>query len=178
MEPLVLFLLTFIASALAGGLEEDVLQLGDEDFDSTLKQYETTLVMFYAPWCGFCQRLEPEYARAAELVKFDEPPIKLAKIDCSEAGKEICHKYAIQAYPTLKIFRQDGLCQDYKGPRQAAAIADFMRVQVRPRMYRKSVKSLEQLAKMKRLAQLLESQDIDSKLAKILKNRLNELYYN
>lgn len=38
----------FIATV--AGAEHDVLELGDDNFVSTLKQHETTLVMFYAPW--------------------------------------------------------------------------------------------------------------------------------
>ncbi|KAH8289853.1 hypothetical protein KR054_011988 [Drosophila jambulina] len=176
MESLLLVLLTLIA--FAGGAVEEVLQLGDDDFASTLKQHKTTLVMFYAPWCGFCQRLEPEYARAAEMVKDDEPPIKLAKIDCTEAGKEICNKYDIKSYPTLKIFSQDGEFKDYKGPRKADAIAKYMRFEVRPEIYKKSLRSAEQMAKIKRLAQLLKDMDFDPEMVKaMLKNRLNNQYY-
>ncbi|KAH8245754.1 hypothetical protein KR038_006835 [Drosophila bunnanda] len=180
MEPLLLFLLTFVA--FSGAADEDVLQLGDDDFASVLKQHETTLVMFYAPWCGFCRRLEPEYAKAAEMVKGDDPPITLAKIDCTEAGKEICNKYLIKSYPTLKIFRQDDELKDYKGPRKATAIVEYMRVQVKPLMYKKSMRSIKHLAKVKRLAQILKNKDIsighyDSKLVKeMLKNRLNEFF--
>jgi len=29
---------------------DDSIELGDSDFDSTLENYETALVMFYAPW--------------------------------------------------------------------------------------------------------------------------------
>lgn len=43
-----LAVLGFIASV--AGAEHDVLELGDDNFVSTLKQHETTLVMFYAPW--------------------------------------------------------------------------------------------------------------------------------
>lgn len=43
-----LAVLGFIASV--SGAEHDVLELGDDNFVSTLKQHETTLVMFYAPW--------------------------------------------------------------------------------------------------------------------------------
>ncbi|KAH8373668.1 hypothetical protein KR200_005874 [Drosophila serrata] len=182
MESLLLFILTFIA--FTGAADDDVLQLGDNDFTSILKQHETTLVMFYAPWCGFCRRLEPEYSKAAGMVKRDDPPIKLAKIDCTEAGKEICNKYAIISYPTLKIFRQDDEVKDYKGPRKANGIAEYMRIQVKPMLYKKSIRSIEQLAKLKRLSELLKKKDMsaghkDTKLVnQMLKNRLNELYNN
>ncbi|BFG04954.1 protein disulfide-isomerase A3 [Drosophila madeirensis] len=156
----------FIATTKAA--ESDVLDLGDDNFVSTLKQQETTLVMFYAPWCGHCKRLKPEYAKAAELVKDDDPPIRLAKVDCTEAGKETCSKYSVSGYPTLKIFRQDEVSQDYNGPREALGIAKYMRAQVGPAS--KNVRSLEELVKFldtKETSIFGNFEDIDSKLAKI-----------
>ena len=123
-------MLLFVAAALVAGAEEDVLELTDSNFESTLQKHETTLVMFYAPWCGHCKRLKPEYAKAAELVKGDDPPIALAKIDCTEDGKESCNKFSVSGYPTLKIFRGSELSNDYNGPREANGIAKFMRSQV------------------------------------------------
>ncbi|KAH8401434.1 hypothetical protein KR009_005448, partial [Drosophila setifemur] len=156
------------AIAIASGAEQDVLELGDDDFSSTLKQHETTLVMFYAPWCGHCKRLKPEYAKAAEIVKDDDPPIKLAKVDCTEAGKEVCSKYSVSGYPTLKIFRQDEVSQDYNGPREAIGIAKYMRAQVGPAS--KNLKSVEELLKFldtKDTTLFGYFSDVDSKLAKV-----------
>ena len=36
--------------ALAAFVSADVVELGDADFDSTLEELDTALVMFYAPW--------------------------------------------------------------------------------------------------------------------------------
>ncbi|EDV56416.1 protein disulfide-isomerase A3 [Drosophila erecta] len=159
-------LLGFIA--ISSAAEQDVLELGDDDFATTLKQHETTLVMFYAPWCGHCKRLKPEYAKAAELVKDDDPPIKLAKVDCTEAGKETCSKYSVSGYPTLKIFRQDEVSQDYNGPREASGIAKYMRAQVGPAS--KTVRTIAELTKFldtKDTTLFGYFSDIDSNLAKV-----------
>jgi len=112
--------------------ESDVLELGDSDFENKLADHETTLVMFYAPWCGHCKRLKPEYAKAAELLKDDENKISLAKVDCTEAGKETCNKFSVSGYPTLKIFKNGEFSQDYNGPREADGIVKYMRAQVGP----------------------------------------------
>jgi len=69
--------------------------------------------------CGHCKKLKPEYAKAAELIKYNDPPVVLAKVDCTEAGKETCNKYSVTGYPTLKIFRNGDLSQEYNGPREA-----------------------------------------------------------
>lgn len=67
--------------------------------------------------CGHCKRLKPEYAKAGELLRGED--IALAKVDCTEGGKETCSKFSISGYPTLKIFKNGEVSQDYSGPREA-----------------------------------------------------------
>ncbi|XP_001599732.2 protein disulfide-isomerase A3 [Nasonia vitripennis] len=129
---LALFGLALVASTGTWAAEEDVFEWGDGDFAEELRRHDNTLVMFYAPWCGHCKRLKPEYAKAAELLRGSDPPITLAKVDCTEAGKDTCNKYSVSGYPTLKIFAKDELVNDYNGPREAAGIAKYMRGQVGP----------------------------------------------
>ncbi|XP_063616437.1 protein disulfide-isomerase A3 [Cydia splendana] len=112
--------------------EEDVLDLTDSDFSSVLSQHDTALVMFYAPWCGHCKRLKPEYAVAAGVLKGDDPQVTLAKVDCTEGGKATCEQFSVSGYPTLKIFRKGEVSQDYNGPREANGIVKYMRAQVGP----------------------------------------------
>ena len=64
-------------------------------------------------------RIKPEYAKAAELMRTDDPPVVFAKVDCTEGGKETCSKYSVSGYPTLKIFRDGENSQEYQGPREA-----------------------------------------------------------
>lgn len=49
-----MFLLKIFAISLiiysCSAREEDVLDLGDSDFESKIAEHETALVMFYAPW--------------------------------------------------------------------------------------------------------------------------------
>ncbi|XP_042223300.1 protein disulfide-isomerase A3-like [Homarus americanus] len=128
MAPRLLILFTLVAAAFA----DDVLQLGDADFDTKVGSYDTVLVMFYAPWCGHCKRLKPEFEKAATSLKTNDPLVILAKVDCTEDGKDTCGKYGVSGYPTLKIFRGGDLSSDYNGPREANGIVKYMRSQVGP----------------------------------------------
>ena len=61
--------------------------------------------MFYAPWCGHCKRMKPEFEKAASILEGNDPPVHLVKVDCTESGKDTCGKFEVRGYPTLKIFR-------------------------------------------------------------------------
>ncbi|XP_034937220.1 protein disulfide-isomerase A3 [Chelonus insularis] len=136
------FLLCLLAFGVHAG-EEDVLELTDADFTIELDRHDNTLVMFYAPWCGHCKRLKPEYAEAAGTLKGNVPPITLAKVDCTEAGKDTCSKYGVSGYPTLKIFSKSEVVADYNGPREAKGIVKYMKAQVGPAS--KELKTAEDL---------------------------------
>jgi protein disulfide-isomerase A1 len=85
------------------------------------------LIEFYAPWCGHCKALKPEYDTASGLL---DGVVKIAKVDCTEE-KATCEKFGIGGFPTLKIFR-DGTPSEYKGQRNAVSIVDVMKKQVLP----------------------------------------------
>jgi protein disulfide isomerase family A protein 3 len=107
-----------------------VLDLGDADFDATLEEHDTALVMFYAPWCGHCKKMKPEFQKAAAVLAANDPPVAMVQVDCTEAGKDTCGRFEVSGYPTVKIFRNGELSSDYKGPRESAGIIKFMKSQV------------------------------------------------
>jgi protein disulfide isomerase family A protein 3 len=126
-----------LSPLLASADDGDVLDLTSNTVDSfkaEIGQYDAILVEFFAPWCGHCKRLAPEYAKASTTLKKNDPPVPLAKIDCTSdaGGKDICSEYGVSGYPTLKIFKGGEFAQEYSGPRDADGIVKYMRAQVGP----------------------------------------------
>lgn len=86
------------------------------------------LVEFYAPWCGHCKALAPEYEKASTELLADK--IKLAKVDCTEENA-LCAEHNVEGFPTLKVFR-NGSPSDYNGNRKADGIVSYMKKQALP----------------------------------------------
>mmetsp|Transcript_29699 Transcript_29699/g.30103 ORF Transcript_29699/g.30103 Transcript_29699/m.30103 type:complete len:441 (+) Transcript_29699:56-1378(+) len=101
---------------------DSVIHIGSEDeFKSkVLKGEELWLVEFYAPWCGHCKNLAPEWEKAAGTLK---GAVKVAAVDATQL-ESLAQKYQIQGFPTIKVFGEDKKKPtDYQGQRTADAIA-------------------------------------------------------
>lgn len=66
-RPLALLLLVAISTVYAHEYneEDDVVILTVANFPAALQEFPHLMVEFYAPWCGHCKKLTPEYSKAA-----------------------------------------------------------------------------------------------------------------
>ncbi|KAJ5526610.1 PDI related protein A [Penicillium frequentans] len=105
-----------------------VLQLNAKTYGSLIaNSNHTSIVEFYAPWCGHCQNLKPAYEKAAQNLN---GLAKVAAINCDEdENKPFCGQMGVQGFPTLKIVtpsKKPGKprVEDYQGARTAKGIVD------------------------------------------------------
>lgn len=84
-------------------------------------------VKFYAPWCGHCQHLAPDWNElGAEMEGAD---VKIAAIDCTDeesGNNRLCTDLGIEGFPTLKLV--DATARkiiDYSGERSVREMKVF-----------------------------------------------------
>ncbi|KAG9224258.1 hypothetical protein CCMSSC00406_0004757 [Pleurotus cornucopiae] len=96
--------LTLALSASAAIFPKDttVKMLDAKGFKKAMKANQTSVVAFVAPWCGHCQRMAPEYSRAALGLY---PLVPMYAVDCDEQqNKRLCAEQGVQGFPTVKLF--------------------------------------------------------------------------
>ena len=91
-----------------------VITLDTKNFDSSMSDGKVWLIEFYAPWCGHCKALEPEWNDAASQLK---GKVKLAKVD-ADSEKALGKRFGVTGFPTIKYF-------DYGLPKSASSAKDY-----------------------------------------------------
>ncbi|XP_043963266.1 protein disulfide-isomerase A6 isoform X2 [Gambusia affinis] len=109
----------------SGGSKKDVVELTDDNFDETvLNSDDVWLVEFFAPWCGHCKNLEPEWAAAATAVKEQtKGKVRLGAVDAT-VHQVVSSRYGVRGFPTIKIFRKGEEPEDYQGGRTRGDIIE------------------------------------------------------
>ncbi|CCH58297.1 hypothetical protein TBLA_0A05040 [Henningerozyma blattae CBS 6284] len=105
--------------------DSSVVKLNAETFNEFIKENPLVMAEFFAPWCGHCKNLAPQYVDAA--AQLESRNIPLAQVDCTE-NDELCLEHGIRGYPTIKVFKDGNVTHptDYEGQRSAGAIVKFM----------------------------------------------------
>ena len=113
--------LTYPLFILHGSLLQSVVVLNDKNFEAkVLESSLPVIVEFYAPWCGHCKKLTPEFEKAATNLK---GKVVFGAYDATQS-KTYSAKYGVKGFPTLKGFI-DGQDEEYNGGRTAKALSTW-----------------------------------------------------
>ncbi|KAI3438515.1 hypothetical protein D9Q98_000943 [Chlorella vulgaris] len=135
---------------------------GEAHLQELVKAHPFLAVELYAPWCGHCKKLEPEWAKAAAQLKDHDPPITLAKVDATEKANEpLKALFKVSGFPTIKIIKGDtAKAAPYEGPRDEAGIVAYLKRQVQPAY--SQLASAEEIAAAKAESEVLVLAYLDS----------------
>jgi protein disulfide-isomerase A6 len=106
------------------GAGKAVVTLSESNFDKkVVSDSAPWMVEFYAPWCGHCKQLAPEWASAAEALA--PRGVKLGAVDCT-ANEALCSRFGVSGYPSILVFGRDKSAHSpYEGPRTSAGVQAF-----------------------------------------------------
>jgi protein disulfide-isomerase A6 len=130
-----LALAAIVTLAIAGGgggedpsiALEGVTDLTPDNFDELVGKEKHALVEFYAPWCGHCKSLVPEYLALGKAVqKSASKDVLIAKVN-ADKHNSLGSRFGVSGFPTIKYFKAGSqTAEDYEGGRTADAFVKFL----------------------------------------------------
>jgi thioredoxin 2 len=85
------------------------------------------LVDFWAPWCGPCKAMAPQFEKAASAL---EPRVRFAKVNTDEEPG-LAGRFRIQGIPTMILFKGGKEVARQSGLMNAAAIESWVQQALR-----------------------------------------------
>jgi thioredoxin 2 len=100
-----------------------VVDLDPAGFEAHVGRGELPVVVdFWAPWCGPCHAMAPQFEAAARRL---EPRLRFARVD-TDAAPELAARYAIRSIPTLIVFRNGQPLARQSGAMDAGSLARWL----------------------------------------------------
>jgi thioredoxin 2 len=102
--------------------------LNARSFDAhAVKSDIPLLVDFWAPWCGPCRAMAPQFEKAASHL---EPTVRFAKVNTDEE-QQLAGRFGIQGIPTMILFRHGKEIARQSGVMNAAGIGSWVQQALR-----------------------------------------------
>ncbi|KAK9695486.1 hypothetical protein K7432_012936 [Basidiobolus ranarum] len=86
----------------------------------------TWLIKFYSPYCTYSKKLAPIWEQFSNDngETLATKNIHIGELNCIEYGT-LCEENKVDGYPTINLFHNGKYVEEYTGPRDAQALADY-----------------------------------------------------
>ena len=96
----------------------------EENFENeVINTDKTTIVDFYADWCGPCKMMSPVIDKIAEE---NAESIKVGKVNVDE-NQELAMKYNVMSIPTILVFKNGNLVKTFIGVTSKSEIEEAIK---------------------------------------------------
>mmetsp|Transcript_21820 Transcript_21820/g.43702 ORF Transcript_21820/g.43702 Transcript_21820/m.43702 type:complete len:219 (-) Transcript_21820:479-1135(-) len=125
---------------------------------------KSVLLKFFAPWCGHCKKLKPDWDKL--MADFEGSATQLvADVDCTAGGKDLCDANGVRGYPTIKWGDPSDL-QDYQGGRTYDDLKKFAEENLKPMCSVKNIDLCDDAKKADiKKYQDMSAEDLDAAIA-------------
>lgn len=87
-----------------------------------------TMYFFFADWCGFCQKVKPEWEKLKETKQINGVDVEYTALDADDnANKKMQEKHDVSGFPTFVFKKADGTSVKYSGERTSKGLIEFMK---------------------------------------------------
>ncbi|XP_068222319.1 protein disulfide-isomerase TMX3 isoform X2 [Palaemon carinicauda] len=112
-------ILLYFSACSFGSATNRVLELSDRFLE--LRGESPWLIMFYAPWCGHCKKLEPVWNHVAHALYGTD--IRVGRVDCTRFTA-VATEFVVKGFPTIMYVKGDER-HTYKGERAKEDIVGY-----------------------------------------------------
>ena len=101
-------------------MSQNVTEVSASDFQSVVLQSDRPVIVdFWAPWCGPCRMVAPEFEKLAQRFSAST---RFVKVNVDEAG-DVAGRYGVMSIPTIGMFLGGSMVRSVVGARSADQFA-------------------------------------------------------